>query len=203
VWWVDPAHSAALEDRGLVLESVAFADLRPRPLATTVVYLPWLAWSPDGTTLALVGGTGGSPTHDKRLELCRVAPPSCSVIAIPAGAVALDPAWSADGTRLAFVTALDWTAPASGQAWFATRRVWAASSDGSGAEPVTGAPPGVTAPTWLSPDVIGYVTGAGIQAVNVDSGSVVTFADRLSGASGAGPDSYGKTPWGGLAVWRP
>lgn len=208
LFWNDPAHSASLESDGLELETVALGATRPRSLGRTLVFLPWLRWSPDGQQLLVVEGGGRLPSTDKHLALCRPSAGTCHALDQPAGTVSLDPAWSSDGSRMAFVRAS--ASSSTGPdlvGWYATRELWVADSDGSHALPVAGAAPGAAAPSWAADGAsLRYATAADIRVVVVDSGHDRVVASELSlpDTDGlAGPDAYGKQPWGGIATWAP
>jgi hypothetical protein len=207
LWWVDPAHSASIEADGLMLQSFAFGGGKAVDLIRTTVYLPWVAWAPDGATLATVTGGGRFPWDNKRLALCRPRQRTCTVVPTPTGTVAFGPAWSPDGRQLAFVRAaavgtVQATTTFSG--WYPSRRLWTSAADGSGQALVPGSNVGVAAVSWAASDLLRYSTADTIEAIHVIGGTPVKVANGLRGGSaGAGPDAYGKQPWIGVAAWRP
>jgi hypothetical protein len=211
--WADPP--GAVEANGLPLTAVPLDGGSDQVLGTTLVFLRWLTWSPDATQLAFVAGGDPSPTSNKSIRLCD--PPavqgsswSCQTLPQPAGTVSLDPAWAPDSSELAFVRAD--AAPLSGpyNAFYQSRSLYVASATSSGAPalilgavPGTGA--GVVLPAW-SPNgsQIGYSTGSAVVVVPAAGGRVQIVASGLSGSSigsSIGTDFYGKTPWGGAAIW--
>ena len=207
LFWVDPQGSPFALEEGLTLESVPLGGGSPRPLVTTLVYHPWLTWSPDGSRLLVVAGGGASPAAGKRLAVCHVVAATCSSLAQPAGTVSIDPAWSPDGTEIAFVRATDTGQPANlddTPGWFSSRRLWVEGADGRGARPVSGAGVGAVLPAW-SPDgrFIGYSTGTGLATVLAGGGGATTVAKGLTGYNDgtSGPDANGKGPWMPSAVW--
>ena len=204
--WLDPGRSPAAESTGLQLVSVPLDGTGALALARTFVYLPWLAWSPDGHRLALVAQSGSFPWQGSRVEVCRPASGTCTSMAQPAGTVSLDPAWSPGGGRLAFVRApvLSSSSPGGGlDHWYAGRRLWIASADGANAHPVAGARAGAAQPAFgPSGRSIVYVTADAVHAVAAAGGHDKVLVRGLGGAlDTAGPDGYGKLPWGGTAVW--
>ncbi len=206
VVWLDPGRSAAAEATGLGLVSVPLGSAAAMFLARTFVYLPWLAWSPGGHRLALASMPGAFPWQGSRIEVCRPAAGTCTALPEPAGTVGLDPAWSPSGDRLAFVRApvLSSSSPGGGLArWYQGRRLWVARADGSGARPVLGAAPGAAQPRFTpSGRSLVYVTAWSVDTVGLTGGHAATLATGLAGAlDTAGPDGYGKLPWGGTAVW--
>lgn len=208
VLWVDPDGSLAALEEGLELQSVALSGGPPTPLVETLVYHPWLTWSPDGSHLLVVSGSGPSPAADKALVVCAVtAGAGCTMLPQPADTVSIDPAWSPDGEQITFVRAPSTAAPddlVDTPAWFASRRLWVENADGSDAHPVAGAGPGATLPAW-SPDgsYIGYSTGTGLATVPSKGGHPAVVGTGLSGVNDgtSGPDANGKGPWTASAVW--
>lgn len=223
VWLHAPGSN---ESNGLPLDAISLHGGQAQSLAVTQVYAAWLAWSPDGSELAIVAGAGQSPGSGKHIEMC--APPTgganaggatgqwvCRSLAQPPGTVSLDPAWSPDGSRLSFVRAASERTAGSPGAFFASRRLYVANADGSRARPVgvrapsgtTGGPSlgsGVVLPVW-SPggSQIGYDNGSDIVEVPASGGVARILASGLSGppAGLVGTDRYGKSPWQGTAAW--
>jgi len=216
--WVGTGHLLAWqappgsdEDNGLPLLDLSVDGGAARlvdTLATTVVSPAWVVPGPSGTAVGgavlIVAGGGALPWTGKSVERCDVGAGTCSSLA-PAG-VTLDPAWSPDGTQVAFVSAASSSALPSGSTvatWFPTRQLWVAAADGSDPHPVTGAGPGASAPSWTADGSwIRYSTADAIAAVPAAGGQAITLLAGLSAGGGdAGPDGYGKEPWTGLAAW--
>jgi len=206
--WEDPGRSLAAEATGLWLWALPLHAAQATPLARTFVYLPWLAWSPNGRQLALVAMPGAFPWQSSQVEVCSVAPERCRALAQPAGTVSLDPTWSPGGRRLAFVRApalAGGTSTGALSDWYGERRLWVAPAAGGAASPVAGAPAGVADPRFgLGGRTITVATNHAIVVVPLHGGRPTVVAGGLDGAlDTAGPDGYGKLPWGGLVVWGP
>ncbi len=238
--WLERAGSASWQ--GLGLWAVGFHG-GARFLASTFVFLPWVTWAPGGSKLAVVAGAG-LPWEDKRILVCEFPSFECEGLPQPQGVVDLDPAWSPDGSELAFVRAEAKSTLPPGvtvDAWYPTRHLWIAKvtwvparriklSDRTGAAEAAMAlsrpraigaqsaprgrfvfverqlrlPGAVASPCFIGGGTeIGFSTPHSVEVVSAAGGPPVFLASQLSGveAVGAGPDGYGKTPWGGLAVW--
>jgi hypothetical protein len=154
-----------------------------------------------------VTGAGQSPAAGKSIVVCDTAGTACHPLPQPAGTVAVDAAWSPDGTEIALVRAPD-VGPARrvGAAWYAQRRLWVEGADGSDAfmVPGSGTGPGVALPAWSADGrSLGYSLGSSFEVVPLSGGHPTVIASGLTGGNDgtAGPDAAGKQPWGAAAVW--
>jgi TolB protein len=205
LFWVEPQYSKSIEADGLPLQSVAISGAAPVTLTTTLVYLPWLVWAPDGRVL-VVSGAGRLPSEHKTLSLCTPSTGACTSVVTPGNTVALDPSLSPDGTQVAFVVAD--ASEAATPEWYRTRRLWVGAADAlQGAHPVAGAAGGAATPSWSADgQAIRYTTERGVEAISATGGEPqpVSGPTPLTGTPGLdGPTAYGKAGWSGHAVWAP
>ncbi len=115
------------------LNAIAAPGARPRLLGYTLsdASAPQAAAAPDGW-LAIVNNTnsglGRVIWQGKHVETCYPANAACAAVPWPPSAVTLDPAWSPDGTELAFVRAPSRASPGFPQhavaAWYGAHQLW-------------------------------------------------------------------------------
>jgi Tol biopolymer transport system component len=161
LYWLDPLSSASIADDGLPLFSVPLATLRSRELVTSMLlHGSWLAFSPDGHTVAAVSGDGREIWRGgKHVVICRSSG-NCTPVAGPASVVALQSSWSPDGRTLVFTRASArgpfgpggratfspyWT-----RRWQSTSRLYLAAADGTGVHRLSAAGRGALDPVWGS-----------------------------------------------------
>ncbi|NPV69606.1 MAG: biopolymer transporter Tol [Firmicutes bacterium] len=154
LYWSDPLHSASLAADGMTLMRLRLGSQEPRPTATTLGYREWLSFSPQGRLVVVAGG-GREAWSGKRLAIVDPKAGPVRELKNARGCVALDPSFSPDGRRIAYVTAQDLSdgagsinGPEQLAAWVATRTLWVADADGSGARPLTEAGSGIYRPVW-------------------------------------------------------
>jgi hypothetical protein len=188
-----------------------FSDSRPPvTVATSLIDMSSLAWSPDGELAVVSPGDRTIWANGKDIELCQVGPGSCHRLPVPVGTVALAPAWAASGA-LYFVSASG-SGPfsANGNAfyspgwigrWQSTHSAWSLL-------------PGATAPRALSPslgNVLAFdpaAKGAALLFVRDDSVWLVPQPGarpvRVAGpllATTAPSGYYGLVDWTALFSW--
>ena len=102
LYWCSPEHSASLLADGLELFRVSANKGAPQSLhVKTLLYRDWIAESPKGDLLALVAGYGRESWERKRLAVFSYASLQLRYLTDERDA-ASSPAWSPDGSRIAF-----------------------------------------------------------------------------------------------------
>lgn len=154
LYWLDPSFSASLAADGLELQSLKLGDSQPKALTYGLVYRNWLSFLPKGQLLMVAGGNRPVWT-EKNLAICDPGTGSTRNLSNPKGAVAIDPASSPDGSKIAFIAAQNlgndiWGFNDSGKLsdWIATRTLWIENADGSGPHPLKAAGTGIYQPEW-------------------------------------------------------
>jgi Tol biopolymer transport system component len=213
LYWTDTGGSASLAADGLPLGTVSLAGHRPRQLTRMLVHGSWLAFSPDGSTVAAVSGDDREIWYGhKGITRCRPTG-NCTPVAQPSGVVSLDPSWSPDGKRLVFARA-----SASGsfgpkghadfsrywiRRWQATSRLWVAGAAGSGARPLAAAGAGAVDPVWGSDGSLLFVRDDSIWLLPSGAASPVKVAGPLGALTGPAyyQTYYGYVPYPALIAW--
>jgi len=209
LYWTDTGGSASLAADGLPLDTVSLAGHRARQLTWMLVHGSWLAFSPGGSTVAVVsGGDREIWFGHKQISRCRPTG-GCTSVAQPPGVVSLDPSWSPGGTRLVFARA-----SASGpfgpkghadfspywiRRWQATSRLWVASAEGSGARPLAAAGAGALDPVWGSDGSLLYVRDDSIWLLPTGAAHPVKVAGPLGTLTSQA--YYGYVPYPKLIAW--
>jgi hypothetical protein len=133
----------------------------------------------------------------RRLVVCTLAVAPCHLIAD----AALDPAWSSDGARVAFVHA-DEHPPADSSDWpaeYARRALVVAAADGSDPRNVPDSE-GAASPTWLDDHRILFVHDGGLWVLDRTTGRLSELVHAI-GRPGAvpPPEPYEATDLTGYA----
>jgi hypothetical protein len=176
----------------------------------------WVQWSPDAARLALVETKGRMVTDPHTLLLCD-ASVQCAPL-LDDGSQTVEPAWSPDGSQLAFVRneasldANDYVHDGEPD-WaprYAVRKLWVANADGSFAHEVKSAGGGVGVPTWTGAHTIAFTTADGrLREVDLTTGRVHTLV-RLAASSELPPsqvydpaDANRELQWTDLFAFAP
>jgi len=122
----------------------------------------------------------------RALEMCNAQ--GCTPFVPAPDVVDMDPAWSPDGTRIAFTRAParnttpplvnnrpDWASV------YATRTLWIANADGSDAHEITDAGLGVGAPHWTADGDIVFVRDHKILRLDLTDGTQAEIGGPIGG----------------------
>lgn len=207
LYWLDPLHSASLAADGMGLLSLRLGESEPELLASGLAHQGWQSLSPQGNLL-MVKGDGRIVWAQKSLSTIDLADGNARELNNPEGSVAIDPSFSPDGSRIAFVAAKDlgdgvwgFNKPEELADWVATRTLWLQNAYGSGAYPLTAAGTGVYQPTWSKDgDHILYVRDNALWIIGADGGHPEKVLDLF-------PETedlfgfYGYTSYRDLMAW--
>jgi hypothetical protein len=182
----------------------------PVTVSQSLIDMSSLAWSSDGELAVVSPGDRTIWANGKDIELCEVSPLACHRLAIPAGRVALDPAWTASGTLYFVLASASGPFSANGNAFYSPGWIerWQNSHGGWTLRR------GATAPRAASPplgNVLAYdVADRGGSLVFVRDDSLWLLSRpgiapiRVAGpllASAAPSGYYGLVDWAALLSW--
>jgi hypothetical protein len=125
-----------------------FSDGRPPvTVGQSLIDMSSLAWSSDWELAVVSPGDRTIWADGKDIELCEIAPLACHRLAIPAGSVALGPAWTTSGTLYFVLASRSGPFSANGNAFYSPGWIerWQNSHAG------WTLPEGATAPRGSSP----------------------------------------------------
>ncbi len=154
LYWFNPSRGASVAADGLELWSLQLDEKEPRALTSGLTYRQWQSFSPQGQLLTVAGGDR-IVWSNKNLALVDPKTGKVQNIPNPKGCVALDPQFSPDGKKIAFVAAKDLGSGVWGfektedlAKWVDSRTLYIANADGSDARALETAGKGVFQPFW-------------------------------------------------------
>jgi Tol biopolymer transport system component len=186
LFWTDYVGSSSIMMDGLPLSAVSIDGGTATTIATTIVRDSWVQPSPDGSKLLVVRSTGRMVTDPREVDVC-TAPDACHALASGRDVQTLDPSWSADGRRIAFVretnasftpplvnNSVDWTTK------YRNRSLWIANADGSDVHEITAAGSGIADPQF-APDgkSIVFVRDARVWQLDLATGQATALTGSL------------------------
>lgn len=208
LYWLAPLHSASIAADGMGLMSLRLGESESQLLASGLAHRGWQSLTPQGNLL-MVTGNERIVWANKSLSTVDLASGQVREFDNPEGSVAIDPSFSPDGSRFAFVAARDlgddvwgFNKPEELADWVATRTLWVSNADGSGAHPLTEAGTGVYQPTWSQDgDHILYVRDNALWIIKTGGGQPEKVLDLFS----QGEDLfgfYGFTSYRDILAWH-
>lgn len=147
---LDPFFSASAPADGLALQAIVVLpdiaaksrDFAPAPARMLLKNEFWSA-RPDGATIAITDGSGRETWMNKRIAIVSWGAGTVTGVT-PEDVAAIEPAWSPDGKRIAYVAAPDAGTSVSGgdaaKAAMAKRKIWVMDADGSDQRQLTSDP---------------------------------------------------------------
>lgn len=217
LFWRGMQFSGSFTADGLLLQSIPASGGQPRGLLHGLVWPEMWSAAPSGDTIAMTDGGGRESWSGKRVALVDVATGDVSELT-GSETASIEPSWSADGRRIAFVSQPD-RGPDMGPSGgfpplLRDRRIWVMDRNGSDKRQLTNAPAyRDERPLW-SPD------GSQVLFARVDEEEraslwlgpsaggeprqvVEAMASREQGIAdpSAYLDSYGSVRWDSVFDW--
>ena len=201
LYWFDPDSADAADGQALYL--IKAPGQRPIQVGATLTGPGSVAVGPAGE-FAIVNGLNRYAWQTKTLELCSSVSGACARVRAPHRDVTLDPAWSPEGSMLAFVEAPASSAPGFYQnvvaRWYATHTLWILRRRGGAARRVPGSH-GATAPVWAADGKsLLYEADDALWLVPALPGGPVKVAAPLFPV-GNWPTYYGEVDWAQQFAW--
>ncbi|HWP96362.1 MAG TPA: biopolymer transporter Tol [Syntrophomonadaceae bacterium] len=152
LYWEDPFHGLSIAADGLELCSLPLGAKEPFRLTAGLIKRSWLSLASDHRLLR-VAGAGRQEWSNKWLEISDIATGTAVRVNLPQGSVPTDPSFSADGSKITFVTApdlgsMDYPSVEKFKDWINSMTLWVANPDGSGARLLSKAGKSVQEPQW-------------------------------------------------------
>ncbi|MEG6521981.1 biopolymer transporter Tol [Desulfotomaculum sp. 1211_IL3151] len=154
LFWLIPGHGLSTAADGVELYTLPLGETVPRPLTTGLTYQEWQSLSPQGKLLTVAGG-GRIAWADKNIAFVDIKTGKVQNLPNPSGSVTLDPQFSPDGKRIAYVAAKNlgsdvwgFEKPEELSDWVASRTLYIANADGSNARAIPEAGKGIIQPIW-------------------------------------------------------
>ena len=208
LFWNDIQFSASLMADGTDLMAIPAVGGEPRALYRGLTRPGMVSAVPSGATLAVTEGVGRESWTGKRIALVDVDSGAVTELT-SADRASLEPRWSPDGRRIAFVSQPDKKEGlASGKIPELTRdrRVWVMNADGSGQRQLTDDPAyRDERPLWSADGSqilfarLDENMKASLWLMPSDGGEAKQVVDAFGPT--AGVDYYGATDWGSLYDW--
>jgi hypothetical protein len=226
VWygWYGPAT----ENYGASLGVIAGPGSALHRLARSPIFQPPAVAGAPGGHLALVADLGGTGVgqgegakfvwYAKAVTTCSLPSASCTAVPMPRGDVSLDPAWSPEGSALAYVTAPESTlgvpsgppryAPYEDlfswpqvAPWYDKRTLWILAS-GSASPQQVASVHGASDPVWSSSGTsLLYVSHRELWLLPTLAAAPVRVAPLDTSSGEGGRYVFGYADWTGSFTW--
>ncbi|OGO07761.1 MAG: hypothetical protein A2Y61_02295 [Chloroflexi bacterium RBG_13_60_13] len=212
LFWLAMQFSGSLMADGLPLQSIPASGGELRELIRGLVGSEMWSAAPGGETIAMTDGGGREAWTGKRIAVVDVATGDVSELTGPEMA-SVAPSWSADGTRIAFVSQPDRGPDVGmGSGGFAPalrdRRIWVMGADGSDKRQLTDDPQyRDESPLWSrdgSQILFARLDAEGQASLWLvpSGGGDPRLVVGALGLSDEGPlDYYGSIGWDGIFDW--